>query len=81
MLGFALAGALAMTVTVMADVEDFDPETGTGFVGKGDVQSAFGWNNEEAQLHIPDVTFSVELVHTKNRGVISPRIRRRVRSL
>jgi hypothetical protein len=36
------AGAVFAAVT-------FDPETGTGFVGKGDVQTAFGWNNKQLQ--------------------------------
>ena len=67
MLAFALAGAIATTVTLLADV-DFDAATGTGFSGKGDVQSAFGWNNEEAQLHIPEVTFAAELVQTEKQG-------------
>jgi hypothetical protein len=35
----------------------FDPDTGTGFVGKGDVQLAFGWNNKEIQNNAGAVTF------------------------
>jgi hypothetical protein len=63
MLAFALAGALAMTTaTVLADLEDFNPATGTGFLGKGDVQSAFGWDNAEAQANIPNISaFFTEL--------------------
>jgi hypothetical protein len=63
-LAFALVGALTATTTVLADLEDFDPATGTGFLGKGDVQSAFGWNNAEAQVNIPYVTLSAELTRT-----------------
>ena len=38
----AFAGPASASVTV-------DPATGTGFVGKGDVQTAFGWNNAKLQ--------------------------------
>ena len=67
MLGFALVGALAMSAVVFADVE-FDGTTGIGFSGKGDVQSVFGWNNAEAQLNIPYVTFAADLVQTEKQG-------------
>lgn len=43
-----VAGAAALAAVAYADVT-FDPATGTGFVGKGDVQSAFGWNNKQLQ--------------------------------
>jgi hypothetical protein len=68
-IAFALTGALVTTVTVLADV-DFDGATGIGFVGKGDLQSAdaFGWNNAEAQVNIPYVTYTVEAVHTEKQG-------------
>jgi hypothetical protein len=36
----------------------FDPATGTGFVGKGDVQLAYGWNNAALQRNASGVTFS-----------------------
>ena len=36
----------------------FDPATGTGFVGKGDVQLAFGWNNTQLQANATQVAFS-----------------------
>ncbi len=35
----------------------FDPEFGTGFVGKGDVQNAFGWNNNLLQRNASGVGF------------------------
>lgn len=35
----------------------FDASTGTGFVGKGDVQLAFGWNNKQLQANAAGVTF------------------------
>jgi hypothetical protein len=37
----------------------FDAETGTGFVGKGDVQLALEWNNKELQDNANDVQFQV----------------------
>ncbi len=38
----------------------FDPATGTGFVGKGDVQLAFGWNNAVLQTNALALTFSLQ---------------------
>ncbi len=35
----------------------FDPESGTGFVGKGDVQLAFGQNNKQLQDNAAGVIF------------------------
>ena len=35
----------------------FNVQNGTGFVGKGDVQTAFGWNNAQLQKNLGDVTF------------------------
>lgn len=49
-----LAGA---TTPALATVT-FDPGTGTGFVGKGDVQLAWGWNNAKLQSAASGVTFS-----------------------
>jgi hypothetical protein len=46
----ACAAALA-TVT-------FDASTGTGFVGKGDVQLAFGWNNAQLQSRASGLSFT-----------------------
>lgn len=54
MLGFTLA--LASTA-VLAEVL-FDPASGTGFVGKGDVQDAFGWNDAGLQAQAAGVTFT-----------------------
>jgi len=47
----AAAGLASATVT-------FNPETGTGFAGKGDVQLAFGWNNAQLQARAAGVTFT-----------------------
>jgi hypothetical protein len=46
----ALAGAAGAAVT-------FDAATGTGFVGKGDVQTVFGWNNPALQANADSVDF------------------------
>ena len=56
-----LAGAVALatiSTAAMASVT-FDYTSGTGFVGKGDVQLAFGWNNAAAQKNANAVTFAV----------------------
>jgi hypothetical protein len=57
LIGLALTGLVAASVAVIATVT-FDPSTGTGFVGKGDVQSAFGWNNAQLQAKAAGVTFT-----------------------
>jgi len=54
MLGLALA---VVSASALAEVV-FDPATGTGFVGKGDVQDAFGWNNAGLQANATGVTFT-----------------------
>ena len=48
---------VAISATASAEVV-FDPATGTGFVGKGDVQDAFGWNNALLQSSASGVTFT-----------------------
>jgi len=52
-----LVGGFSFTTTVWAAVS-FDPDNGTGFVGKGDIQTAFGWNNAQLQQNAEDVSFS-----------------------
>jgi hypothetical protein len=55
-----LVAAAVMAVTAVAAASPtnalvtFDPSTGTGWVGKGDVQLAYGWNNAKG------VSFSYE---------------------
>jgi hypothetical protein len=39
---------------------DYCTNPGSGFVGKGDVQNAFGWNNNQLQDRAGDVTFTYE---------------------
>ncbi len=47
------AGAVYAAVT-------FDPATGSGFVGKGDVQLAFNLNNDQLQKNASKVSFTYE---------------------
>ncbi|HEV8313926.1 hypothetical protein [Piscinibacter sp.] len=54
-----VAGAALATVT-------FDAATGKGFVGKGDVQLAFGWNNAKLQSQAGNVSFTYVLVETSD---------------
>ena len=50
-----------MTVVFIAYAAvTFDPASGTGFVGKGDVQLAFGWNNATMQRNHTGITFVYE---------------------
>jgi hypothetical protein len=63
--GWAIPVSMMLVIGLMGTAlgaVTFDPETGTGFVGKGDVQTAFGWNNKQLQQNAEDVTFSVESV-------------------
>lgn len=50
-LAFAAPASAAVT---------FDPVTGTGFVGKGDVQQVFVWSNAELQKSAGQVSFATE---------------------
>lgn len=56
----AAAAATAMISTAAFAAVTFDSATGTGFVGKGDVQIAYGWNNAQLQSNAKDVRFSYE---------------------
>jgi hypothetical protein len=55
----AIAAGLALAAPASAAVT-FDAATGAGFVGKGDVQQAFGWNNSLLQSRANDVVFAAE---------------------
>jgi hypothetical protein len=57
MVALALASVMILSTAALGAVT-FDPETGEGFVGKGDVQLAFGWNNKALQDNAAGVTFS-----------------------
>ena len=54
----AIAAATISTASIAAVI--FDSEAGTGWVGKGDVQTAFAWNNKAAQDNAKAVSFSTE---------------------
>lgn len=51
-----IAGSLAVSSVAGAAVT-FDPDKGTGFVGKGDVQLVYGWNNKVLQDNANSVKF------------------------
>lgn len=58
----AIAGATLMLTMILFSgaalaAVTFDPGTGTGFVGKGDVQDVFGWNNKQLQDNAESVQF------------------------
>lgn len=59
----AAVGAIAVS-GVAAAIVTFDPATGTGFVGKGDVQLIYGWNNHALQANAASVEFRVNSVST-----------------
>jgi hypothetical protein len=52
----AACGLVSAFVVAMAAIT-FDPETGEGFVGKGDVQLVYGWNNRQLQQNALNVQF------------------------
>lgn len=56
-LGFGALTFLIAATSAFASVT-FDPATGTGFVGKGDVQTCFGWNNAMLQANVGGLSFS-----------------------
>jgi hypothetical protein len=52
----AIATCAIVGISAYAAV-DVDPETGEGFVGKGDVQLALGWNNNTLQNNFEKLVF------------------------
>jgi hypothetical protein len=56
----AAAGAVALFATTAYAAWTFDPATGTGFVGKGDVQLALGYNNKQLQDNAGSLVFTYE---------------------
>jgi hypothetical protein len=51
------AALVCAIVGVAVAAVTFDSATGTGFVGKGDVQLIFGWNNKDLQDNAASVQF------------------------
>jgi hypothetical protein len=62
-MGLALVAMLVAAGAVYAAVT-FDSSTGKGFVGKGDVQLAFGWNNAKLQANASGVSFTYNATDT-----------------
>jgi hypothetical protein len=56
----ALIAMLAVSAVGAFAAVNFDSSTGTGFVGKGDVQLAFGWNNQALQKNAGGVSFTYD---------------------
>jgi hypothetical protein len=56
-LAFAFIATIAVSSANAQSLIDFNSETGTGFVGKGNVQLAFNWNNAGLQNNAGGVTF------------------------
>jgi hypothetical protein len=54
------AAGIALAATTAFAIVSFDPATGTGWVGKGDVQTAFGWNNAAMQQRHTQITFEYD---------------------
>jgi hypothetical protein len=52
--GFA---AVAVFATAVYAATTFDPDSGFGFVGKGEVQEIYGWNNKALQDNEANVEF------------------------
>jgi hypothetical protein len=52
-----LAAVLVLAASAVSAAVTFDAESGEGFVGKGDVQLVFGWNNKALQDKADDVQF------------------------
>jgi len=52
-----LLGALLATAGSAVAAVAFDPATGTGYVGKADVQAAFGWKDQTFQANAKKVRF------------------------
>jgi hypothetical protein len=54
----AAATSVALLATPASAAVTFDAGTGAGFVGKGDVQTALGWNNKQLQDNADDAEFT-----------------------
>jgi hypothetical protein len=64
-IAFLAACALGvLSIAGVASAAWYVNDDGTGFVGKGDVQTAFGWNNKQLQDNAEGVTFSYASTET-----------------
>ena len=57
---FSIGAALMFAVAVASASVTFDPVSGSGFVGKGDVQLVYGWNNKQLQDNAGGVSFTYQ---------------------
>lgn len=56
---FAVIGIVALALAgSAAATPSFDPSSGTGFAGAGDVQSAFGWTNPQLRARLRSTSFT-----------------------
>jgi hypothetical protein len=62
--GIGSVVAVAAIATAAWATVTFDPSTGIGFVGNGDVQSAFGWNSQALQANATGVSFTYNATDT-----------------
>lgn len=56
----AVAACAAASVAVYAAVA-FDASTGAGFVGKGDIQNKYGWNNKQLNDNAASIGFRMSV--------------------
>jgi opacity protein-like surface antigen len=66
---YAAVAVLAFGATAAFATVTFDPSTGTGFVGKGDVQVPWGWNNQKLQEEAENVDFYYESIESADYAV------------
>ncbi|WP_439386815.1 hypothetical protein [Amycolatopsis lexingtonensis] len=59
-----VAASAALLLGGVAQAYTLDTVSGTGFVGKGEVQTPFGWNNAKLQTNAAGVTFSYDATET-----------------
>jgi hypothetical protein len=57
--GLAAIVALAATASLTLAAVTFDPATAQGYVGKADVQAAFGWKDQAVQANASRISFHV----------------------
>lgn len=62
--GIIIATLIGLLAAPVFAAVTFDPATGTGFVGKGDVQTPFGWNNAKLQQNAGNLVFSFDSTET-----------------
>jgi hypothetical protein len=56
------ATAIGLSISGQANAEVIiDPDSGIGFVGKGDVQLFYGWSNKEVNAQAANVTFHTQI--------------------